>query len=94
MLIKSILSTKPCVKVRVGMIVVVSAAYYHRFDDCAIVKVDDFDEEGDGFSDHMPCINCNDQGLTQVIKPEHVRIASESEKQIYRNVKKYYNANY
>lgn len=96
MLIKSILSTESCVKVRVGMIVVVSAAYYHGFDDCAIVKIDDFDEEGDRYSDDIPYIDCSNQGLTQVIKPEHVRIASESEKALYRKQLKNFkrNANY
>ena len=92
MLIKSILSTEPCVKVRVGMIVVVSEAYYHGFDNNAICKVEEVDNAL--FSDEEPYIVCSRIDLTQLIKPEHVRIASESEKQIYRNVKKHYNANY
>ena len=96
MLIKSILSTKPCVKVRVGMIVVVSKSYYHDFNDGDIVKVDNFDEEGYRFGDHLPYIDCSNLCLTQVIKPKHVRIASESEKRIYRNQLKNFkrNANY
>lgn len=93
MLIKSILSTEPCVKVRVGMIVVVSEACYHGFNDGGIVKVDNFEEEGDMYSDHVPYIDCSNLGLTQIIKPEHVRIASESEKRIYRNQLKNFKRN-
>ena len=81
MLIKSILSDEPCVKVRRGMIVVVSEAYYHCFVDNTIAKVENYDRGGE------PCdqfVNCNTGYLMQFISPEHLRIASKSEKTLYR----------
>ena len=91
MLIKSILSTEPCVKVRVGMIVVVSEAYYHGFDNNDICKVEEIDDAI--FSDEIPYVVCSRINLIQFIEPKHVRIASESEKRIYRNQLKNFKRN-
>lgn len=81
MLIKSILSDEPCVKVRKGMIVVVSEAYYHCFTNNSIAKVEEV-YEGDEYCERY--VNCNERVLMQLIAPEHLRIASESEKALYR----------
>ena len=91
MLINSILSDVPCVKVRKGMIVVVTNySYGHSFAVGSIGKILDF-----GFCCNDPRIDVliDIGNYTQFIHPTCLRLATEAEKHIYRKQLKNFKRN-
>ena len=82
MLINSVLSDVPCVKVRKGMMVVVTERERHGFPINSICKVINLDPiDGDEIFAELICNTCN---YSQWLGATQFRLADSTEKRLYR----------